>query len=73
MAYLLTQGTSYRAIARELGVAYTTVLRMKSEVAELSGFTDDLSGPGRPVASLRRGDHAGEVDAAAAWVANHST
>ena len=40
MVFLLSQGMSYRAIAGELGVARTTVMRMAAEAARFSGYTD---------------------------------
>jgi len=36
MAYLFIKGYSYRAIARDLGVSHTTVLRMAPDLAAMS-------------------------------------
>jgi hypothetical protein len=43
MVFLLVQGYSYRAVAREMGLAVTTVRRMAPEAARLSAFADVLS------------------------------
>jgi hypothetical protein len=40
MVFMLCKSMSYRAIARELGVARTTVMRMAPEAARFSAFTD---------------------------------
>ena len=40
MVELLIQGYSYRGIAREMGIARTTVMRMKLEPARFSGLSD---------------------------------
>jgi hypothetical protein len=40
MVFLLGQGMSYRAIANDLGVARTTVMRMAPEAASLSSYAD---------------------------------
>ena len=40
MVFLLSQGMSYRASAKDLGVARTTVMRMRSEAARFSAYTD---------------------------------
>ncbi len=40
MVFMLCKSMSYRAIARELGVARTTVMRMRSEAARFSAYTD---------------------------------
>ena len=51
MVELLINGCSYRAIAEDLGVAYTTVLRMKLEAARVSTLSDVVA----PVAALPTG------------------
>ena len=40
MVFMLCKSMSYRAIARELGVARTTVMRMAPEAARFSAYTD---------------------------------
>jgi hypothetical protein len=40
MVFMLCKAMSYRAVARELGVARTTVMRMKSEAASFSAYID---------------------------------
>jgi hypothetical protein len=40
MVFMLCKSMSYRAIARELGVARSTVMRMAPEAARFSAFTD---------------------------------
>ena len=42
MVELLAKGYSYRGIAREMGIARTTVMRMAPEVARLSTLSDDF-------------------------------
>lgn len=40
MIELLTQGYSYRAIGREMGLAYTTVRRMAPDAARMSALVE---------------------------------
>ena len=40
MVFMLCKSMSYRAIARELGVARTTVMRMAPEAAGFSAYTN---------------------------------
>jgi Trp repressor protein len=40
LVFMLCKSMSYRAIARELGVARTTVMRMAPEAARFSAYTD---------------------------------
>ena len=51
MVFLLGQGMSYRAIAKDLGIARTTVMRMAPEAARFSAYTasfDNVLEPGTP-------------------------
>ncbi len=45
MAFLLVQGYSYRAIAKDLGVARTTVDRMKPDMAHFNLYARTSPSP----------------------------
>jgi Homeodomain-like domain len=45
MAFLLVQGYSYRAIAKDLGVARTTVDRMKRDMVQFNAYARTSPSP----------------------------
>jgi hypothetical protein len=49
MVFLLMKGYSYRAIAKDLGVARTTVDRMKPDMAQFNLFAPTPSPPAERV------------------------
>ena len=61
MVELLTQGYSYRAVAKEMGLACTTVRRMAPEAARMSALADLPAPTSRP--SMNDAEVAAEAEA----------
>jgi hypothetical protein len=62
MVFMLCKSMSYRAIARELGVARTTVMRMAPEAARFSAYTDCFVNIPLPVIRVETNETGRAVD-----------